>query len=201
MRGTVAGLPSPHPLVELLPALYLEQDFLRRFLSALDDVLAPILLTLDNLPAHLDPRSAPEDLLDWVAQWVAAEPHRDEPVERRRTAVTGAVDRHSRRGTRGGLAEAVRRQTGVEPEIAESGGSDWSATPNTELPGEERPWVTVRLRVAEPEAVDRVGVEELIEGEIPAHIGYELEILPLAAEAPGPAGERPATEPPSGERP
>ncbi|MFF1418023.1 phage tail protein [Streptomyces sp. NPDC058280] len=192
MRGTVTGLPSPHPLVELLPALYLEQDFLGRFLSALDDVLAPILLTLDNLPAHLDPRSAPEDFLDWVAQWVAAEPHGDIPAEGRRAAVTEAVARHSRRGTRGGLAEAIRRQTGVEPEITESGGSGWSPTPNTELPGEARPWVVVRLRVVEPEAVDRVGVEELIEGEIPAHIGYELEILPTGGTpAGGASGERP----------
>ncbi|MFD5783741.1 phage tail protein [Streptomyces sp. NPDC126933] len=192
MRGTVTGLPSPHPLVELLPALYLEQDFLGRFLSALDDVLAPILLTLDNLPAHLDPRSAPEDFLDWVAQWVAVEPHGDVPAAARRAAVTEAVARHSRRGTRGGLAEAIRRQTGVEPEIAESGGSGWSPTPNTELPGEARPWVVVRLRVPEPEAVDRVGVEELIEGEIPAHIGYELEILPAGgAPSGGASGERP----------
>ncbi|MGW6601108.1 phage tail protein [Streptomyces sp. NPDC055036] len=192
MRGTVAGLPSPHPLVELLPALYLEQDFLGRFLAALDDVLAPIQLTLDNLPAHLDPRSAPEDFLDWVAQWVAAEPHGDAPVGERRTAVTEAVARHSRRGTRGGLAEAIRRRTGVEPEITESGGAGWSPTPHTALPGEERPWVAVRLRVPEPDAVDRVGLEELIEGEIPAHIGYEVEILPAA---------EPSSEPSSGERP
>ncbi|MEV7427478.1 MULTISPECIES: phage tail protein [unclassified Streptomyces] len=189
MRGTVAGLPSPHPLVELLPALYLEQDFLLRFLSALDDVLAPVQLTLDNLPAHLDPRSAPEDFLDWVAQWVAVEPHGDEPVDRRRAEVAGAVARHSRRGTRGGLAEALHRRTGVEPEITESGGSGWSPTPHAELPGEERAWVAVRLRVAGPAGVNRVALEELIEGEIPAHVGYTLEILPV--EAPGAAGVRP----------
>ncbi|MEW1723473.1 phage tail protein [Streptomyces sp. NPDC093109] len=182
MRGTVPGLASPHPLVELLPALYLEQDFIGRFLSALDDVLAPVQLTLDNLPAHLDPRSAPEDFLDWVAQWVAVEPRRDEPVARRRAAVTEAVSQHSRRGTRGGLSDAVTRLTGTVPEIAESGGSAWSPTPGTDLPGDERARVVVRLRVADPERVDRVGVEELIEGEIPAHIGYALEILPHTAD-------------------
>ncbi|AXG76731.1 phage tail protein [Streptomyces paludis] len=198
MRATVPGLASPHPLVELLPALYLEQDFVRRFLSALDDVLAPVQLTLDNLPAHLDPRSAPEDFLDWVAQWVAAEPRPDEPVDRRRTAVTEAVARHSRRGTRGGLSDAVARLTGVVPEIEESGGSAWSPTPYTDLPGDERARVVVRLRVADPDGVDRVGVEELIEGEIPAHIGYALEILPSttdgtpgASGAPGASGGTP----------
>jgi phage tail-like protein len=192
MRTAVEGLPTPHPLVELLPALYLEQDFVLRFLSALDDVLAPILLTLDNLPAHLDPRSAPEDFLAWVSQWVAAEPHGEESLERRRAAVTEAVARHSRRGTRGGLAEAIRRQTGIEPEISESGGSAWSPTPGTELPGEERPWVVVRLRAPDPGAVDRVRAEELIEEQVPAHIGYALEILPADGGAgAGPTGERP----------
>lgn len=197
MRTAVEGLPTPHPLVELLPALYLEQDFVLRFLSALDDVLAPILLTLDNLPAHLDPRSAPEDFLAWVSQWVAAEPHGEEPLERRRTAVTEAVARHSRRGTRGGLAEAIRRRTGIEPEIAESGGSAWSPTPGAELPGEERPWVVVRLRAPDPGAVDRVRAEELIEEQVPAHIGYALEILP----AEGADGEDGADAGPAGERP
>lgn len=89
MRTGVTGLPTPHPLIDQLPAVYLEQDFLRRFLAALDDVLAPVLLTIDNLPAHLDPRSAPEDFLAWLAQWVAVEQHEDSPVERRRETVRG----------------------------------------------------------------------------------------------------------------
>lgn len=89
MRTGVPGLPTPHPLIEQLPAVYLEQDFLQRFLAALDDVLAPVLLTIDNLPAHLDPRSAPDDFLAWLAQWVAVEPYEDSAPDRQRAAVRG----------------------------------------------------------------------------------------------------------------
>lgn len=183
MRTAVPGLPSPHPLMDLLPAVYLEHDFLTRFLAALDDVLAPVLLSLDNLPAHLDPRTAPEDFLEWLAAWVAVEPDpHAAPVERRRAAVRGAVARHRARGTLPGLAEALRVQTGgAEPEITESGGTIWSTTPGTALPGAGRPWVTVRLSVPDQGRVSRARLEELIRAEIPAHVGFTLELVDLPA--------------------
>lgn len=185
MRTGVTGLPTPHPLIDQLPAVYLEQDFLRRFLAALDEVLAPVLLTIDNLPAHLDPRSAPDDFLAWLAQWVAVEPHDDSPVERRRETVRGAVARHARRGTAGGLADAVRLETGAEAEITESGGTAWSTVPQTALPGRSRARVTIRVRERAGRPVDRVRLEELVGTEIPAHVGYTLEILPPAGDAGG----------------
>ncbi|WP_274031566.1 phage tail protein [Streptomyces sp. MMBL 11-1] len=203
MRGGIPGLPTPHPLIDRLPAVYLEQDFLQRFLAALDDVLAPVLLSIDNLPAHLDPRSAPDDFLDWLAQWVAADLHEGSPPELRRAAVRGAVARHARRGTAGGLAEALRLETGTEPEIIESGGTAWSTGPGTPLPGQARPWVTIRIRTmadgggdgdgdgnrdgdgdgdgdGRPAGIrqpDRVRLEELIGAEVPAHVGFTLELL------------------------
>ncbi|MFE1364761.1 phage tail protein [Streptomyces anulatus] len=183
MRAGIPGLPTPHPLIDRLPAVYLEQDFLQRFLAALDDVLAPVLLSIDNLPAHLDPRSAPDDFLDWLAQWVAVDPHESSPPELRRAAVRGAVARHARRGTVGGLAEALRLETGTEPEIVESGGTAWSTGPGTPLPGQGRPWVTIRIRAAgggdrgNTRQPDRVRLEELIGAEVPAHVGFTLELL------------------------
>ncbi|MEW1792973.1 MULTISPECIES: phage tail protein [Streptomyces] len=191
MRADVPGLPTPHPLIEQLPAVYLEQDFLRRFLAALDDVLAPVLLTIDNVPAYLDHRSAPDDFLNWLAGWVAVEPHEDSPADQRRAEVRGAVARHARRGTVGGLAEALRLETGgTEPEIVESGGTVWSTTPNTPLPGDAVPWVTIRVRVGEGQRLDRVRLEELIATEVPAHVGFTLELLPPGGGAgAGGAGE------------
>ncbi|MEU5718593.1 phage tail protein [Streptomyces sp. NPDC020403] len=185
MRTGVTGLPTPHPLIEQLPAVYLEQDFLRRFLGALDDVLAPVLLTIDNLPAHLDPRTAPDDFLGWLAQWVAVEPHEDSPPAHRRDALRGAVARHARRGTLRGLAEAVALETGEEPELVESGGTAWSTRPHNALPGGARPWVTIRVRSGAGRAFDRVRLEELICTEIPAHVGFTLELLPAAGGAGG----------------
>ncbi|MFT2016851.1 phage tail protein [Streptomyces sp. 796.1] len=186
MRAAIPGLPTPHPLADQLPAVYLDQDFLVRFLGALDEVLAPVLLTLDNLPAHLHPRTAPEDFVDWLAGWVAARTDRERPVEQRRAVVAGAVVRHRRRGTLAGLAAAIAVETGHEPEITESGGTTWSLAPGDPLPGSTPPWVRVRLRVPEPERIDRAHLLRLVAAEVPAHLGYRVEVLPVD-EGAGPA--------------
>ncbi|CAM5283695.1 phage tail protein [Streptomyces californicus] len=107
---------------------------------------------------------------------MAVDPHEGSPPELRRAAVRGAVARHARRGTVGGLAEALRLETGAEAEIVESGGTAWSTGPGTPLPGQARAWVTVRLRAAGGEG-DRARLEELIDAEVPAHVGYTLELL------------------------
>src|SRR5674536_365369 len=56
------------------PSVYVEDDLTRRLCTAVDQVLAPVGLTLDSLPAYLDPDTAPEDLLDWLSSWVALPP-------------------------------------------------------------------------------------------------------------------------------
>src|SRR5215472_8724579 len=95
MRGTVPGLASPHPLGGTLPGLYADDSFAQRLCLGLDELLAPVLATLDCLPAYLDPGTAPSDLLDWLADWVGIAippdgplPGRPEPglVVRLRTA-------------------------------------------------------------------------------------------------------------------
>jgi phage tail-like protein len=182
MRAAVEGLPTPHPLIYQLPAVYLGEDFIQRFLAALDDVLAPVLLTIDNLPAHLDPRTAPEDFLAWLGAWVAVGPAADRPAGQRRAAVLGAVERHRRRGTKGGLEEAVRLEFAAEAEIEETGGTSWSETAHSPLPGPAGapPRVTVRVRVADPDAAGAERLRRLVAGEVPAHVGYDTELLPLA---------------------
>lgn len=177
MRTTIPDLPTPHPLIDRLPAVYQEHDFLRGFLGALDEVLAPVLLTLDNLPAHLRTGTAPSDFLDWLGQWAGVEVDARHSEPRRREAVSAAVARHRGRGTRRGLATAIRTATGFEPEISENGATAWSSTPGTALPGSAGPQVTVRLRVPEPERFDRTGLEKLVAAEVPAHVAHRVEIL------------------------
>jgi phage tail-like protein len=183
VRGAIPQLPTPHPLLNQLPALYLEHDFLGRFLSALDEVLAPVHLTLDNMPAHLHPATAPQDFLAWMAGWVAAEVEEGRPEAQQRSVVAGALARHRQRGTRQGLAEAVFLETGVQPEIVDSGGTAWSTVSGAPLPGSARASVTIRLRVADPGQVDRTRLEKLVAGEVPAHVVHRIEILSTTEEA------------------
>ena len=100
MRGTVGGLLSPHPLGAGLPAVYQDEDpFVMRMTRAFDELLAPVIATLDNLSAYFDPALAPEDFVDWLAEWVGMELDDNWPVELRRAVVASATDLLGRRGT------------------------------------------------------------------------------------------------------
>ena len=100
-------------------------SFVRRFTDALDEVLAPVVATLDNLPAYFDPRTAPEHFLDWLAAWVGLELFEKWPPELRRPLVADAVQRHRERGTKLSVQNVVALFAEVDPEhvmIEESGG-------------------------------------------------------------------------------
>ncbi|MFH9403538.1 phage tail protein [Streptomyces sp. NPDC017638] len=154
-RAAVPGLPSRHPIGEQLPALYADDDFAQRFTAGLDTVLAPVFLTLDTLPAYLDPRLAPADFLTWLASWVGATDDPEWPEDRRREAVTRAVELHRRRGTARGLTEALRLALGVDAEVTGAGAATWSATPGADLPAPSAEGPLVRVWPADATTGDR----------------------------------------------
>ncbi len=177
-RGGVDGLPSPHPLGERLPAVFAQDDLMQRWVAGLDDLLAPLLVTLDCFDAYLRTDLAPEDFVLWLGSWLGAESGPEANGARLRAAVAAAAALHRVRGTAAGLAEAVRLAFGVRPEIEESGGASWSARPLGAFPGGPVPGVVVRLRVPDPSAIDRRLLEELVAAARPVHVPYRVEILP-----------------------
>ena len=123
-RGTVPGLASPYRIAEFLPSVYQEEDpFVLRFTAGLDDVWAPVLATLDNLDAYLDPDLTPEDFLGWLGGWVGAVVDEATPLALRRAAVGQAAALHRSRGTPGGLRALIELLTGGEVQVADSGGA------------------------------------------------------------------------------
>jgi phage tail-like protein len=178
MRGASDGLASPFPLGRELPSVYSEDSMALRFTQALDDVFAPLLSTLDCLPAYFDPALAPADFVTWLGGWVGAEVTGDEPAGTLRRMVAGAIAAHRVRGTARGVSEVVRLAFGVAPEIEESGGASWSARPRAAFPGEPVPRLVVRLRVPDPAAVDLDRLERLVASVRPAHIPCLVEVLP-----------------------
>ena len=173
-------LRRPHEWVEdrlavaQLPEL--RTSLAERFTRALDEVLAPVLMSLDNMSAYFDPRLTPPDFLDWLAGWVGLTLDETWPLERRRALVANAVRLYARRGTARGLAEHVAIYAGVEPEIEESGGVAWSTTAGTEFPGERTPRVVVRLSAGEAAAVDPRRLKALVDSAKPAHVAAAIEV-------------------------
>ena len=175
MRGTVGGLTSPVPVSSRLPAVLQEDELLVRFTGAIDDVLAPVFLTLDALACYVDPHLAPADFLEWLCAWVGIEPDDTWSTQRRREIVAHAAEVHRWRGTRHGVAEAVRLVVDGDVQVDDSGGSTWSAAPVGPLPGTPAPALRVRVTARGP--VARRRVERVVAAVTAAHVPVTLEIV------------------------
>jgi phage tail-like protein len=181
MRGVVPGLASPYPLITLLPAVYQEEDpFVARFTAGLDDVLAPVIGTLDNLEAYVDPVLAPEDFLDWLAGWVGVTVNDNAPLPLRRATVARAAELHRLRGTVAGLRTELELLTGGTVTVTDSGAVTWSDTPGAPASGEPGSWVRVDVRVPaggdwSPDAL-RSAVEAAVAAATPAHVRHLVEV-------------------------
>ena len=97
---------------------------LGRYLGLLGAQVAHTSSLIDELPSLLSPAVAPDrddaPWLETLAAWVALDPGRLPRSDAdRREAVATAVPRHGRRGTRDGLLDQVRRETGLTVEVTE----------------------------------------------------------------------------------
>lgn len=180
-RGTIDELVSPNPLERTLPGLFQGDDFTCRFVSAFDTVIAPVFNTLDNMAAYLDPGTAPEDFLDWLAGWFGLELDATWAIDRRRAAVRDIVELYRWRGTTKGLRTQLQLQLGpdTEVEIDEGGGVTWSPAPGSDLPGSASDEVVVRVRVEDAAAVDVPRVEAMVRSVAPAHLVTRVEVAAL----------------------
>lgn len=177
VRGAIEGLATAHPLGCLLPSVYLEDGFAQQLTGALDVSLAPVLSTLDNLDAYLDPELTPRDFLGWLAGWVALEVDDTSPEEQRRARVARAARLHRRRGTLAGLVDLVALQTGTEAEVTDSGGVAWSTVAGSPLPGHAAPTVSIRIRVPDPATVDLPALEAAVAAGTAAHVQRRIEVV------------------------
>lgn len=177
MRGLIEGLETPHPIGMELPGLFHDDDFSQRFTAALDEVLAPIYLTLDAIEAYVDPWLAPADFLTWLSEWMGIPIEEDLPEHQQRMLVASAATLYGWAGTARGIADLVEAYTGVRPEVTDSGGSSWSATPGGDIPGTDEFAVNVRVRSDDPASIDTTRLERLLRGFVPAAVVTTVEVV------------------------
>jgi phage tail-like protein len=203
-RRAAREFPAPTSLAHGLPAIYRDPralpgdadgSFVARLTAGLDEVIEPVVATLDNLSAHFDPQTAPEHFLDWLAGWVGLELYEKWSPKLRRKLIAGAVERHHRRGTKAGLQQVVAIFTDAERVTVEESGGVWEvAVPALddgsvpEFPKEipSGSWVTITVAVGaeshgDPAKVDEVTqlVQRVAERVTPAHVALR-EVLVVA---------------------
>jgi phage tail-like protein len=172
-RGLTPGLVSTQPIASYLPAMLQADEFCVRFTEGLDPVLAPVLSTIDNVDAYVDPWLTPPDFLDWLAGWFGLELDATWPEERRRALVANALELGRWRGTVIGLAMLVELYTGAAAEIDDGGAVIASDDPGEPLPGTRVRTVTVRYSGGD--GVDAERLRRLVREAVPAHLGVRCE--------------------------
>lgn len=173
--------------LDFLPTVYRDVDFASRFLFIFEQAFDPYVQTLDTLWAYLDPLTAPETLLPFLAHWVAwrIEPEIELALQRR--LIRNAVELYRWHGTRQGLRLYLHFYTGLPcdqthiqiEEVFSSGLTlgDCEFGQNA-LIGGGRPYhfiVNLHPEAHHPE-IDEALVRRVIEREKPPFCTYDLTI-------------------------
>jgi phage tail-like protein len=188
----------PHSLyLDFLPNFYREVDFIGRLLKIFEETFEPAVQTLDALWAYLDPLTAPESLLPFLAHWVGWPLTPSLSLKRQRYLIRQAIELYRWRGTKHGLRFYLHLYTNLPldehlPEtekhiaIEENFGRGF-ITGETHLGqdsliGGSQPFhFLVNLRFDEPLTVEEMQLyrrlcSQIIEQEKPAFCTYKLEI-------------------------
>jgi phage tail-like protein len=179
-RGAVPGLVSPNSLALALPELLLEDQFTRGLMAAFDEVLAPIVSTLNNLDAYVDPCLTPPDFLAWLAGWVGLELDDSAPLDHQRVLIAEAVRLYRWRGTVKGMRHLIVRATGAaleDVEIEESGGTSWSQEADAAPSGGEEQRLVVQVRQRSGIAIDQRRLDAVVDAAKPAHLPHEVRVV------------------------
>lgn len=170
---------SPFPLEAQVPAMFAEDPMIRAFLAGLDEVWAPIVLTLDCFYAYLDPRTAPMDMVAFLGSWIRADISDAWDERSLREDVAQAHALFAMAGT----AHAVRGRL-VPREVESVDIEDPGTTLTSVMPTNPQDWMdptepVVRIRVRARAGTTNVMKERLrqiITDLTPAHVLLDVTI-------------------------
>jgi phage tail-like protein len=171
-RGHVDNLETPFPLIQSVPPMLAQDTFVQRMMPAFDEVLAPIISTLDCLDSYFDPEITPDDFLRYLSSWVNSHNENELSVPGLRHSVATAVAMSAWRGTTSSLHTRFFPYD-LEDIVLEEGGG---VTVNTTATDPET-WpdaapmvatVTITPSKDNPNSIDNI--IQLIKDYAPAHL-------------------------------
>jgi phage tail-like protein len=176
--------------MEFLPILYREVEYIGRFMKIFEQAFQPVINSFNIMWANLDPLTAPQALLPFLAHWVAWPVDSTWNLNQQRRLIRRAIELYRWRGTRKGLRLYLHLYTGLPLDdhlpseddkkisITEPFGQSFilaEAKLGTAVLAGGRPFhFVVRLRVERPIRIHEELVRQVIEQEKPAYCTYEL---------------------------
>ena len=181
----------PHSLyLDFLPAIYREVDLIGRLLKIFEQAFEPTVNAFEAMWAYLDPLTAPESLLPFLAHWVGWELLGTIPLKRQRYLIRNAISIYRWRGTKKGLRFYLHLYTGLPldenlPErekhicIEEAVGAGFvigqaNLGEDAVLGGGHPYHFTVRLRSISDRTLDENLIRTIIDTEKPIWCTYDL---------------------------
>lgn len=179
--------------LNFLPTIYREIDFMGRFIAIFEQAFDPAVQTIDVLWAYLDPLTAPEAMLPFLAHWVAWPIEHRWDSQQQRRLIRNAVTLYRWHGTRKGLRYYLHLYTGlpldedlpesekhisIEEIFSQGFVLGKTLIGQDSMLGGARPFhFIVRLRPDSLEQIDEQLVRDIIEREKPAFCTYDLELI------------------------
>ena len=166
-----------------------------RLLKIFEQSFEPAVQTLDSLWAYLDPLTAPQALLPFLAQWVAWQMQPQIGLQRQRQLIRSAIQIYRWRGTRRGLRfylhlatdlpldehllDEADKHIGISESFGRGAVFGESRLGEDAILGGGRPFhFIVHLRPDSSHQIDESLVRSIIEQEKPAFCTYDLYIEP-----------------------
>ncbi len=177
--------------MEFLPVLYREVDFIGRFMKIFELAYQPVIDSFNVMWAHIDPLTAPEALLPFLAHWVGWQVDSVWNLHQQRRLIRRAVELYRWRGTRKGLRlylhlytslpldEDIPNELDKHISITEPFGESFilgeAQIGSAVLAGGQAYHFIVRLRPNRPnQNINPELVRRIIDQEKPAFCTYEL---------------------------
>ena len=176
-----------------LPTVYQEVDYIHRFIKIFEQAFDPVVNSFTSMWAHLDPLTAPQALLPFLAHWVDWQIDAELDLTYQRRLIRRAVEIYRCRGTRKGLRFYLHLYTGLPLDehidreedkaicITEPFGQGClfgiAHVGEDAIIGGGKPYhFDVRLRAQPNRSIDEQLVRRIIDREKPAFCSYSLQI-------------------------
>lgn len=116
---------SQENLIRFMPGIFQRTDaqsgnVLRGLLWTIQHLHDSLTTKIDHIHEYFDPHEAPEEMLPWLAAWVAFPLDESWSVEKKRRLIKKAMDFYRLRGTVKGIKLYLKLFTGWEPTILEN---------------------------------------------------------------------------------
>ncbi|MEM9264316.1 MAG: phage tail protein [Cyanobacteria bacterium P01_F01_bin.13] len=184
----------PSLYLDHLPDIYRNVDFVGRFLKIFETTFEPAADILDHQWAYLDPLTAPQAMLPFLAHWVGWSFEGPISLAQQRTLIRYAMEIYRWRGTRRGLrfylhlasglpldehCEESHKSIGIHENFSQGHVLGHTILGRSTILSGNIPYhFSVRLRPPADYSLDDTLIRTIIDQEKPAFCSYDLAIEP-----------------------